>query len=177
MTTAIASATFPLKLALHTTCDNEWAETPDYAYLEISPVQARAIIYLMSLTQQFCGRAAKTGLVDPFYAVSLGLGERLPNFRLVRIPFGPDQEPNRDRPVVTLPEEFTAESVSETNEHRLECHRIEIGRGEVRFTALLKRGSDRFITTGMEETLLQMIANEYPTGLPEAVLASSLDRE
>ena len=101
-----------LKLALHTTTTNEWSEAPDYAYLEISVPQAQALVYLMSLTQQFRGQMDRSGLVDPCYDISLGLGKRLPNFRLISIPFADEQEPQRDRPIVRLPEGFDPEPIS-----------------------------------------------------------------
>lgn len=166
-----------LKLALHATTPNEWSEAPDYAYLEISVPQARALVYLMSLAQQFRGQMARSGLVDPCYDISLGLGERLPNFRLIRIPFAEGEEPDRDRPVVILPEEFAPESIGEEAEHRVECHRIEVGRETVRFSALRKQGDDRFLTTELRGQLLQWIANDYPTDLPVARLTTSLAGE
>ncbi|MDP3071118.1 MAG: hypothetical protein Q8N18_12580 [Opitutaceae bacterium] len=177
MNVIAASAQSSLKLAVHATTPNEFSEAPDYAYLEITHLQARALVYLMSLTQQFRGQMARSGLVDPCYDISLGLGERLPNFRLIQIPFGEDQEPQRDRPIVLLPEEFDPESVGENAEHRVECHRIEVGREQVRFSALLRRGDDRFVTTDLNEKLLQEIANQYPTDLPLAALAAPLAGE
>jgi hypothetical protein len=177
MNVIAASAMSHLKLALHTTTTNEWSEAPDYAYLEISVPQARALVYLMSLTQQFRGQMDRSGLVDPCYDISLGLGQRLPNFRLIPIPFADEQEPQRDRPIVRLPEEFDPEQSAVGAEHRVECHRIEVGREQVRFSALLKRGDGRFITTSLGEALLQTIANDYPTDLPEAVLTASVGGE
>lgn len=177
MNVIAASAMSRLKLALHTTTTNEWSEALDYAYLEISVPQARAIVYLMSLTQQFRRQMARSGLVDPCYDISLGLGERLPIFRLIPIPFADGQEPQRDRPIMRLPDEFDPERMSAGAEHRVECHRIDVGREQVRFSALLKRGDGRFVTTGLGEALLQTIANDYPAGLPEAVLTASASGE
>ncbi|MEY2879094.1 MAG: hypothetical protein RLZZ15_1474, partial [Verrucomicrobiota bacterium] len=96
MNTVTASAMSALKLALHTTTPNEWSEAPDYAYLEISVPQARDLVYLMSLVQQFRDETARFGLVDPGYDIGLGLGERLPSFRLIRIPFAEGEQPDRD---------------------------------------------------------------------------------
>ena len=62
-------------------------------------------------------------------------------------------------------------------EQRVECHRIELGREQVRFSALLRRGDDRFVTTDLTEKLLQSMANDYPTDLPKAVLAAPLTGE
>ena len=177
MNVIAASAQSSLKLAVHATTPNEFCEAPDYAYLEISHLQARALVYLMSPTQQFRGQMARSGLVDPCDDMSLGLGERLPNFRLIRIPFGDEQGPQRDRPIVQLPEEFDPEIVGEGAEQRVECHRIELGREQVRFSALLRRGDDRFVTTDLTEKLLQSMANDYPTDLPIAGLAGPLTGE
>ena len=177
MNVITASAIPDIKLALHTTTPNEWSEAPDYAYLEISVPQARALVYLLSLTQQFRRETARIGLVDPGYDISLGLGERLPNFRLMRIPFAEGEEPDRDRQVMLLPEEFESESIGEEAEHRVECHRVEVGTETVRFSALLKKGDDRFLTTELGGKLLQLIANDYPTDLPVARLTTTLASE
>ncbi|MEO6244428.1 MAG: hypothetical protein ABIQ12_03250 [Opitutaceae bacterium] len=166
-----ASALSALKLALHTTTPNEWSEAPDYAYLEISVRQAEALLQLMSATQEFRSNAERSRLIDPGYDISVGAGERLPDFRLIRIPFADGQEPDRDRPIVLLPEEFDPENVRDDAEHRVECHRVEVGRDRVRLTALRRHGDDRFVTTDLDGKLLQTMANDFPTDLPVAVLA------
>ncbi len=170
MNVLTASAPSHLKLALHTTKNNEFSEAPDYAYLEISALQAQAVIYLVSLTRQFGLGTAESGLVERCYDVSLGLGRRLPIFRLLHLPFAESGEPSSDQPTVALPDDFDPDALGEHAEHRVECHRIKVGPTSVRFSALSKHGDDRFVTTSLSEELLQMIANDYPTGLPAARL-------
>jgi hypothetical protein len=163
-----ADAQPALKLALHTTTPNEWSEAPDYAYLEVTPAHARALLHVIWETRELRRRLSSSGHIEPGYGILLGLGERLPRFELISIPFDEAQEPDRDRPVVELPESY--EPASAVDEHRVECHRVEVGCDWVRFTALLRRGDDRFLTTDLSETLLQAIANEFPSGLPAANL-------
>ena len=119
------------------------------------PLQAQAVIYLVSLTRQFGQRTAESGLVERCYDVSLGLGRRLPIFRLIHLPFAESGEPGGDQPIVALPDDFDPDALGEHAEHRVECHRIEVGHTSVRFSTLSKHGDDRFVTTSLSEDLLR----------------------
>jgi hypothetical protein len=161
-----ASAPGHLKLALLTTNPNEFSEAPDCAYLEISAAEATALLDLIGVTQQFGRRTAASGLIERCYDISLGLGRRLPVFRVLHLPFADDEAPDHERPIVLLPEDFDPETLGEHAEHRVECHRIEVGENTVRFSALLRHGDDRFVTTSLDGELLGRIARDCPTALP-----------
>jgi hypothetical protein len=168
----VITATAPshLKLALHTTNNNEFSDAPDCAYLEISAAEAAALLDLIGLTQHFGRKTAASGLIERCYDISLGLGRRLPVFRVLHLPFTEDEAPDTDRPLVLLPDDFDPETLGDHAEHRVECHRIEVGENTVRFSALLRHGDDRFVTTSLDGELLGLIARELPTTLPSARL-------
>ena len=170
MNTITASAMFRLKLALYTTANNEWSDAPDCAYLEIDAEQARAIIDLLVMTTRFRDEADRAGLLSRHYSVTAGTGELIPDFRLVRIPFVDGDQLSGDRPVVRLPDDFSADCLPAEAECRVECHRIEIAHGQVRFTALAKHGDHRFTTADLELRLLQAIADERDDGVHRAEL-------
>jgi hypothetical protein len=159
MNTITTAAMSPRKLALYTTANNEWSDAPESAYLEIDAEQARAMIDLLVMTTRFRDEADRAGLLSPFYSVTAGTGERIPNFRLLPIPFLDDAPLDAERPVVRLPNDFCADAVPPDHECRVECHRIEIAHGHVRFTALAKHGDHRFTTADLELRLLQAIAD------------------
>ncbi len=169
----VLAATAPshVKLALHTTTNNEFSDAPDCAYVEISAAEAEALIDLIGVTQRFGRTTAASGLIERCYDVSLGLGRRLPTFRVLHLPFADDEAPEQERPVVLLPEDFDPEALGEHAEHRVECHRIEVGENTVRFSALSKHGDDRFLTTSLSRELLDLIAHDYPTKLPSVRLS------
>ena len=171
MTTLTAAVPHSLKLALHTATANEWYEAPDYAYLEISPVQARAMLDLLRATNNFCTQVARAGLLNRSLAISVGTGEMIPNFRMIWIPLQDGHEPDAARTAVELPEAFDPDCVGEANEHRVECHRIELGDERGRFTALLKHGSDEFTTADLDRATLEAIAQERATGIPLALMS------
>ena len=171
MTTLTDSVPHSLKLALHTTTANEWSEAPDYAYLEISPVQARAMLDLLRVTNAFRTDAARAGLLNRFFAISVGTGEMIPNFQMIWIPLRDGQEPDGIRTAVELPEAFDPEYVGADNEHRVECHRIELGDERVRFTALLKHGSDQFTTANLDRATLEAIAEGRATEIPVGLMS------
>jgi len=159
-----------LKLSLHTTVNNEWSDAPGYAYLEIGAEQAQAILDLIGLTKVFREQVGKSGLICPLYSICVGSGIKVPDFRLIEIPFVDTEEPDGSRPVVLLPAEFDADATARESEHRVECHRIEVDDEQVRFTALSRHGSDEFTTTDLGRALLQNIANGRQCGLPMATL-------
>lgn len=142
---------------------------PETAYVAIDPNQAQAILDLLDLTAGFRGQAHAAGLLDPLFSISAGIGERIPDFRLVRIPFA-DDEVSDERPGVLLPDEFSPDNVPEGDECRVECHRIELSPDRVRFTALAKRGSLRFTTADLDVKLLHAIALDREIPLPMARL-------
>ncbi|MDQ5977169.1 MAG: hypothetical protein QG602_141, partial [Verrucomicrobiota bacterium] len=104
--------------------------------------------------------------------ISVGSGDLLPDFRLLHLPFDDDEAPDSDRPVVQLPVDFEVENVSAENEHRVECHRIEVSQDGVRFTALLRHGSDRLTTVQLDRELIQAIAAGRSPNLPTAKLTT-----
>ena len=159
-----------LKLGLHTTVNNEWSDAPGYAYLEIGAEQAQAILDLIGLTQVFRTHAGDSGLICPHYAICFGSGSKVPDFRLIEIPFVDTEEPDSSRPIVLLPAVFDADATAPETEHRVECHRIEVDDEQVRFTALSRHGSDEFTTADLGSALLQAIAGRRDCGLPLATL-------
>lgn len=168
MNTIDPQSTGCLKLGLHTTVNNEWSDAPGYAYLEIGAEEARAILDLTGLTGVFREQAHRAGLICPLYAVSFGVGDKIPRFCLIEIPFE-DTEPDSDRPVVRLPADFNGETAA-GREHRVECHRIHVDTERVWFTALLRKGSDEFTTADLSADLLRAIAEGRDCGLPLAAL-------
>jgi hypothetical protein len=159
-----------LKLGLHTTVNNEWSDAPGYAYLEIGAEQAQAILDLIGLTKVFREQAGNSELICPHYAICFGSGIKVPDFRLIEIPFVEGEEPDSNRPVVLLPVKFDADATAPETEHRVECHRIEVDDEQVRFTALSRHGSDEFTTADIGSALLQAVADGRETGLPLAAL-------
>lgn len=170
MNTIAVPATSALKLALRTTANDEWSDAPDSAYLEIDADQARAIIDLLVMATEFRAAADRVGLLSPHYSVTAGTGERVPDFRLIRIPFAETTSFSGDQPVVRLPDNFSPDTLTGDDECRVECHRIEIGHSNVRFAALAKYGDHRFTTADLELSLLRAIAEHRDDGLPRAEL-------
>ena len=160
MNTITTAAAAPRKLALYTTANDEWFDARHSAYLEIDAEQARAIIDLLVMTTRFRDEADRAGLLDRHYSVTGGTGELIPGFRLLQIPFVDDTQLDAERPVVRLPDDFCADTVPAEHECRVECHRIEIAHGHVRFTALAKYGDHRFTTADLDLRLLQAIAED-----------------
>lgn len=174
MNTICPSLPSGLQLALQVTSNHEWSDAPETAYLLIDARQAQAILDLMGLTKVFREQATRVGLVSRWFTVSVGSGEMLPDFRLLRIPFDEGEAPDSDRPVVRLPGEFDAASIPDGDEHRVECHRIEVDDSDVRFTALLRHGSNKFTTAELDRELIQTIADgRIPGAIPAAKLTAT----
>lgn len=74
--------------------------------------------------------------------------------------------------MVHLPDDFTADAVAD-DECRVECHRIEVGDCQVRFTALAKYSSHRFTTADLTVELLHALAEGCAISLPPVRLQSS----
>jgi hypothetical protein len=64
------------------------------------------------------------------------------------------------------------ENITTENEHRVECHRIEVNQDGVRFTAVLRHGSDRLTTVQLDLELIQTIAAGRSPRLPTAKLTT-----
>ena len=164
-----------MKLALLTSCNNGWSEAPSTAFLEITPAGAAAILSLMDRATAFRAAADEARLADRFFAVSVGAGPLIPDFRLMTIPV--EEGPDSDRPVLVLPADFEPDSICPEDEWRVECHRIELDEGDARFTALLRHGSDELTTAELTRDVLRAIAENRDPGLPAGVLEADSEQD
>jgi hypothetical protein len=162
-----------MKLALLTSCNNEWSEAPSTAYLELTPTGAKAVLSLMDMATAFRSKADEARLSHRFFTVSIGAGPLIPDFRLLEVSFDFQHAPDSDQPVLVMPADFDPDSIPDENEWRVECHRIELDEGDVRFTALSRHGSDEFTTAELTRAMLQAIAEDRDPGLGAAVLAAA----
>lgn len=161
------------KLSLYTSVKNSFEDAYDCAYLEISPRQAQALLDLIDHVVKFRKTLSGLWLTNVFFAVTVGLGEALPEFRMLQIPFADDSDRvGPDVTMVALPPGFDPESVSAEAELRVECHEVEVDQHGVRFTALSKYGDSEFTTEDLPVALLKTIADGNDLGLPVAKLES-----
>lgn len=150
-----------MKLYLAVSSNEVESSAPDGAYLEVASEGAVALLKLMQLVDGFRMALAAEGLASQHFGISVGSGDRIPAFRLLDI----GEEVSGDD-VVVLDDEFDADSVDESAERRVECHRVEIGDGEVRFSALDKHGAARYTTADLSKVALDAIAAGGDPGYP-----------
>ena len=155
-----------MKLVLNVSCDNENSDAPSYGFVEILPEAARAMMSLQDAAVAFRAKMNEAGLACKYATVLVGSGGNIPCFRLMSIPLAYSEE--RDDGVRVLPAGFDPDSIDGDDEHRIECHRIELDDSDVRFVALDRHGSDRFTTAEIERATLEAIAAGSDTKLPLA---------
>jgi hypothetical protein len=159
-----------MNLLLYVSCASEFDGAPSMGFIAISAAHAKAIVVLFDLVGPFVRDADKQGLVSRFFNASFGTGDKIPDFRLVELSerLGHDMT---EEQVGVLPDDFDSQSAVPVDEARIECHRIEIGQDDVRFTALAKHGSAEFSTADIPIAVFRAIADGHMPVLKRVELA------
>ena len=153
-----------MHLAFTVSCNNEHSIAPGRGCVSLSADAAKTILELHRAAMAFRKETSATGAVSEFYQVSVGLGDKLPCFKVVALA---EPEFVHEELVWMLPADFNLDALPDSAFHRVECHRISLDTDSVRFTALDKHSGDVFSAADIALSVVRAIAEGKEPSLLE----------